>query len=60
MTQPLVNFDENENIEDICQHLNTVHFRKAPVTKDNKLRDIITIHDINRYILYVDCQEINL
>jgi CBS domain-containing protein len=60
MTQPVVHFDENENIEDICQCLNTVHFRRVPVTKDDKLVGIVSRPDIIRYILSIEHQEINI
>jgi CBS domain-containing protein len=60
MTQPVVHFDENENIEDICQCLNTVHFRRVPVTKDDKLVGIVSRPDVIRYILSVEHQEINI
>ena len=60
MTQPVVHFDENENFEDICQCLNTMHFRRVPVTKDDKLVGIVSRPDVIRYILSTDCREINV
>ena len=60
MTQPIVHFDENKNIEDICQRLNTMHFRIAPVTKDDILVSIISGPAVIRYILSVDYREINV
>ena len=60
MTQPVVHFDENENIEDICQCLNTVHFRRVPVTKDDKLVGIVSRPDVIRYILSIDRREVNV
>lgn len=60
MTQPVVHFDENENIEDICQCLNTVHFRRVPVTKNDKLVGIVSRPDVIRYILSADSQKVNV
>ena len=59
MTQPVVHFDENENFEDICQCLNTVHFRRVPVTKNDKLVGIVSRPDVIRYILSIDDQKVN-
>jgi len=60
MTQPVVHFDENENMEDICKCLNVVHFRRVPVTKEDKLVGIVSRPDVIRYILSVNSQEVNV
>ncbi len=60
MTQPVVHFDENENIDDICQCLNTMHFRRVPVTKNDKLVGIVSRPDVIKYILSIDRREINI
>ncbi len=51
MTQPAVNFEENETIERICQFLAKVTFRRVPVTKEGKVVGIVSRPDIIRYIL---------
>ena len=51
MTQPAVNFEENETIEKICQYLAKVSFRRVPVTKEGKVVGIVSRPDIIRCIL---------
>jgi CBS domain-containing protein len=60
MTQPVVFFDENENFEEICRCLNSMHFRRVPVTKNDKLVGIVSRPDVIRYILSVESSEINI
>ncbi len=51
MTQPPMNFEENETIERICQFLAKVTFRRVPVTKQGKVVGIVSRPDIIRCIL---------
>ena len=60
MTQPVVHFDENENIDDVCRCLSQVHFRRVPVTKDEKLVGIVSRPDVIRYILSVNSRKVNV
>lgn len=60
MTQPVISFDENENFEEICQCLDSMHFRRVPVTKNGKLVGIVSRPDVIRYILSVESHEINI
>jgi len=51
MTQPVVNFEENETLEEICHCLAKVSFRRVPVTKEGKVVGIVSRPDIIRCIL---------
>jgi len=51
MTQPAVHFEENESLEEICECLDKVTFRRVPVTKEGKVVGIISRPDIIRCIL---------
>ena len=51
MTEPAVNFEENETIEEICHCLDEVSFRRVPVTKEGKVVGIVSRPDIIRCIL---------
>jgi len=51
MTQPAVHFDEDETLEEICQCLVDVTFRRVPVTKDEKVVGIVSRPDVIKCIL---------
>ena len=51
MTQPVVNFEENETLEEIGKCLAKVSFRRVPVTKEGKVVGIVSRPDIIRCIL---------
>ena len=51
MTQPVVNFEENETLDEICKCLAKVSFRRVPVTKEGKVVGIVSRPDIIRCIL---------
>ena len=42
MTHSTVNFEEDESIEEICQCLDKVSFRRVPVTKEGKVVGIVS------------------
>ena len=51
MTQPAVNFDEDEGLDDICECLVEVAFRRVPVTKRGKVVGIVSRPDVLRCVL---------
>ncbi len=51
MTQPAVHFEENESLEEICDCLDEVTFRRVPVTKEGKVVGIVSRPDVIRCIL---------
>ena len=51
MTQPAVHFEEDESLEEICECLNSVTFRRVPVTKNGRLVGIVSRPDIISCIL---------
>jgi len=51
MTHSAVNFEEDETIEEICQYLDKVSYRRVPVTKEGKVVGIVSRSDIIRCIL---------
>ena len=51
MTQPVVYFEENECLLDICDRLKDSYIRRIPVTSDGKVTGIISRADILKYIL---------
>ena len=56
MTQPAIHFDEEEDVEDVCDCLMNNYFRRVPVTSNGKLLGIISRKDIIDYILQTRCQ----
>jgi CBS domain-containing protein len=51
MTQPAVYFEEDESIDEICDCLDGVTFRRVPVVKEGKVVGIVSRPDVIRYIL---------
>ena len=51
MTQPAVNFDEDEALPDVCDCLMNSSLRRVPVTSNGKVVGIISRADIIKYIL---------
>ena len=51
MTHPVVNFNENNSLLDICYSLRDSSIRRIPVTSDGKVIGIISRSDILRCIL---------
>ena len=60
MTQPAVHFDENENLEEICQCLVDVTFRRVPVTRDGKVVGIVSRPDVIRTILQLSSGKVDV
>ena len=50
MTQPVVSFEENESLLDVCYRLRDCSIRRVPVTSDGKVIGIISRADILRCI----------
>ncbi len=53
MTQQPISFDENDNLQDVCDCLENSHFRRVPVTSEGKLVGIVSRRDIIRYMFRV-------
>jgi CBS domain-containing protein len=51
MTQPAIYFDEDEDLDEVCDCLMNNYFRRVPVTSKGKLVGIISRRDIIVYIL---------
>lgn len=51
MTSPVVEFDENATVLDVCDFLTKNIFRRVPVTSNGKLTGIISIRDVLDHIL---------
>jgi CBS domain-containing protein len=51
MTQPVVYFEEDESLLDICYRLRDSSIRRVPVTSDGKVTGIISRADVLRCIL---------
>ena len=51
MTQPVIHFDENERLLDICYCLRDNSIRRVPVTSGGKVVGVISRSDIIRCIL---------
>ena len=52
MTQPAVYFEEDESIEEICECLDGVTFRRVPVTRESKVVGIVSRPDVIRCIAF--------
>lgn len=53
MTQQPISFDENDNLQDVCDCLTDSPFRRVPVTSKGKLVGIVSRRDIIRYMFRV-------
>ncbi len=51
MTQSVITFDVEDNLEDVCQCLKDGYFRRVPVTSKGKLVGIISRRDLILYII---------
>ena len=51
MTQSVIAFDVEDNLEDVCQCLKDGYFRRVPVTSKGKLVGIISRRDLILYII---------
>ena len=51
MTYPVVDFNENVTVLEVCDFLSRNIFRRVPVTSNGKLTGIISIRDVLNYIL---------
>ena len=51
MTQPVIYFEEDESLLDICYRLRDSSIRRVPVTSDGKVTGIISRADILKCIL---------
>ena len=51
MTRPAVYFEADESLDEICDCLNDVTFRRVPVTKEGKVVGIVSRPDVIRCIL---------
>ena len=51
MTQSVITFDAEDNLEDVSQCLKDSYFRRVPVTSKGKLVGIISRRDLILYIL---------
>jgi CBS domain-containing protein len=51
MTAPVVSFNQDETLDDICQCLLENDFRRVPVTSSGEITGIISRPDITRIIL---------
>jgi CBS domain-containing protein len=60
MTQPAVHFDENESLEEICQCLVDVTFRRVPVTRDGKVVGIVSRPDVIKTILQLSAGKVDV
>ncbi len=50
MTQQPVSFDEDDNLQDVCDCLANSPFRRVPVTSEGKLIGIVSRRDVIRYM----------
>jgi CBS domain-containing protein len=51
MTQPAIYFDEDEDLDDVCDCLMNNYFRRVPITSKGKLVGIVSRKDIINHIL---------
>ena len=51
MTEPAVNFDENEELYDIWRCLLDVTFRRVPVTSKGKVVGIVSRPDVLKFVM---------
>jgi CBS domain-containing protein len=51
MTQPVIHFEENEPLLDVCYCLRDNSIRRVPITLNGKVKGVISRSDILKYIL---------
>ena len=51
MTQSVITFDAEDNLEDVCQCLKDGYFRRVPLTSKGKLVGIVSRRDLILYII---------
>ena len=51
MTSPVVSFEEDKTVLDVCDFLTRNIFRRVPITSNGKLTGIISIRDVLDHIL---------
>ena len=51
MTQPVVSFELNADLRDICDCLKNSNFRRVPVTSRGEVVGIVSREDVIQYIL---------
>ena len=59
MTQPAINFEEEEPLLDVCYRLRDNPIRRVPVTSKGKVVGIISRSDILKYILQL-CDKVSV
>lgn len=50
MTTPAVHFDENEDLQDVCNCLMDNFFRRVPVTSQGKVIGVVSRRDVLAYM----------
>ncbi len=59
MTQPVIHFEEDEFVNEICSCMIQYAIRRVPITSDNKVVGVISRSDILRQILLLQKIECN-
>ncbi len=59
MSTPVIFFDENESVMEVCRCLKDYHFRRVPVTSEGKVIGLISRQDIIKYVLQKRREEIS-
>src|SRR4030042_6060181 len=54
MTTPAVHFDENQDLQDVCNCLMDNFFRRVPVTSNGKVIGIVSRRDVLDYMFRAD------
>lgn len=58
MTSPVVDFDEEQTVLEVCDFLSKNIFRRVPITSNGKLTGIISTRDVLDYILQREQQKL--
>ena len=59
MTTPAVHFDENQDLQDVCNCLMDNFFRRVPVTSNGKVIGIVSRRDVLDYMFKADHDRIS-